>query len=310
MPREVLRALAEDVDRLLLAGGMAAAGDERLRWRGQRLRELGQKVPVLAQVADAVERVAGSDTNEATSRLLDLLLVVRQIQAGLTTAGAEGPLEPLPESGPWWTTAPANELASAVDELERRAARDFQGRAQELRWTEKADLRSIGPCLRALRGGTGVLTELIATGQFGPVGINQRDKQVEIPPDAMHQAHCEIVAWAESCQGETAAGARALLAVLRDKDATLRERAVRFLGKMGKFADLIVPVLTDALQKENANVRLAAAEALGEIGPAAGAAVPALAWCARMDLGEVGEAAYHALASIQRRGHACDTLRR
>jgi hypothetical protein len=48
MPREQLQLLAGDVDRLLAAGAAVAAGDEKLRQRGGRLRELGQKVPVLA----------------------------------------------------------------------------------------------------------------------------------------------------------------------------------------------------------------------------------------------------------------------
>jgi hypothetical protein len=326
MPREVLRALAEDVDRLLLAGGMVAVGDERLGARGQRLRELGQKVPVLAQVADAVERVSGSETNEAAGRLLDLLLVVRQIQAGLTAAGAEGPLEPLPESGPWWTPVPSNNVAEVIGELQRRAGRGSGKRAQALCWAEEVDLRTVEPCLRALRGKTeilsqydprlrnlqneiGVLSQVVTLGQFGPVSVCQSGKPLSNLVNPLLEARRETLPWAGLSPGQTERRARALLTVLREKDPRLRERAIRFLGRMARFADFVVPALTDILQGKHTNVRLAAAEALGEIGPAASIAVPILNWYATMEVGEVGEAAAQALASIQGCGRTCDPPR-
>ena len=62
MPREQLKSLAADVQRLLVAGSGVAAGDDGLRRRATALRDLGKKVPVLAQVADTVERVRGAVT--------------------------------------------------------------------------------------------------------------------------------------------------------------------------------------------------------------------------------------------------------
>src|SRR5437867_1667848 len=106
MPREQLQLLAHDVDRLLAAGASVAAGDEKLRQRSGRLRELGQKVPVLAQIADAVDRTVNAPPKQVTPALLDLLLVVRQVRASLTAAGADGAAEPLPASGPWTSAAP------------------------------------------------------------------------------------------------------------------------------------------------------------------------------------------------------------
>src|SRR5436309_15913079 len=117
MPREQLHLLAGDVDRLLAAGAAAASGDERLRQRGRRLRELGEKVPVLGQIAGAVERVADAPPAEVTEALLDLALVVRQVRAGLASAGVEGTAEPVPPSGPWLTAMPTRELEGVLDSL-------------------------------------------------------------------------------------------------------------------------------------------------------------------------------------------------
>ena len=88
MARELIEALAADVNRLLAAGCQVAAGDERLQQCARELRELAARVPVLARVADAVEHVAAGTPLEATGRLFDLVLVVRQLQAGVVPGAA------------------------------------------------------------------------------------------------------------------------------------------------------------------------------------------------------------------------------
>jgi HEAT repeat protein len=150
MPREQLQLLAGDVDRLLAAGAAVAAGDEKLRQRGQRLRELGQKVPVLAQIADAVDRAVNSAPKQVTPALLDLLLVVRQVRAGLASAGADGAAEPVPPSGPWASAMPTRELEGVLENL---ASSDYDRPRvlkKALKRDDFTDLRLVGPLLRAL----------------------------------------------------------------------------------------------------------------------------------------------------------------
>jgi hypothetical protein len=162
MPREQLKSLAADVDRLLAAGGASAAADEGLCKRAKALRELGAKVPALVPIAEATERVARADAGAAPRALLDLVLVVRQVQAGLATAGAEGPLEPAAPSGPWTTTAPARELA----ELAAAVAEPGSGLAEKLKEAIDRhvlpDLRLLGRLLRVVEGAT-VVAEEVAT---------------------------------------------------------------------------------------------------------------------------------------------------
>ena len=69
----------------------------------------------------------------------------------------------------------------------------------------------------------------------------------------------------------------ALTKLLKDRDETTREAAVRCLGRLGPAARERVPVLGKMLANDmSAPVRIAAAIALGEIGPTARSAIPRL----------------------------------
>jgi HEAT repeat protein len=59
-----------------------------------------------------------------------------------------------------------------------------------------------------------------------------------------------------------------LIEALSDKDALVRMRAARALGRMGPDAKEAIPALLEAVNHPEPPVRQAAAEALREIGPA------------------------------------------
>src|SRR5438270_823502 len=119
MATEQLRALACDVNRLLVAGGSAAAGDDGLRTRGRALRDLAGQVAALVPVADAVERVTEAGPDKAPAALLDLLLVVRRLCAGLAAPASNGhdAPQPLPPSGPWQTPASCRDVHAVIEAL-------------------------------------------------------------------------------------------------------------------------------------------------------------------------------------------------
>ena len=114
MSKEVLHGLIADVDRLLAAGGTLAPSDEGLRRREKAVRELGEST-ALAQVADKVKRVLNAKPAEASRELLDLLLVTRQIGVSLAKVGTDGSMEAVPESGPWKTSSPADDLYAVLE---------------------------------------------------------------------------------------------------------------------------------------------------------------------------------------------------
>src|SRR5262249_10918470 len=101
MIAEPIHDLMRDVRRLLAAGGESAATDEGLHKRLSLLRPLSERVPALAALIAALERVTTAPQNQATVALLDLLVLVRQVAAALVGHGIDGPLESLPECGPW-----------------------------------------------------------------------------------------------------------------------------------------------------------------------------------------------------------------
>lgn len=75
-----------------------------------------------------------------------------------------------------------------------------------------------------------------------------------------------------------------LMKLLKDRDATSREAAIKCLGRLGPAAKELVPILGKMLVNDmSAPVRIAAANALGEIGPTARLAVPQLKAAVRDD---------------------------
>ena len=161
MPREQLKSLAADVDRLLAAGGSNAAADEGLRQRAKALRALGAKVPALVPIAAASERVARSDAGAAPRALLDLLLVVRQVQAGLATAGVAGPLVPVEPSGPWTTTASGREVAEVAAVMAKAGSGIVEALKDAVDRRVLPDLRLLGRLLKLLEG-SAVVAEAVA----------------------------------------------------------------------------------------------------------------------------------------------------
>jgi HEAT repeat protein len=183
MPREQLQLLAHDVDRLLAAGAAVAAGDEKLRQRGQRLRELGQKVPVLAQIADAVDRTVNAPPKQVTPALLDLLLVVRQVRASLTAAGSDGAAEAIAPSGPWTTAAPTRELEGWLDSLTSSSPGRVRVLKKALERDDFTDLRMVGPLLKALgttHHGLGRLLAQKALPAFGPAVLPELERGLDL----------------------------------------------------------------------------------------------------------------------------------
>jgi hypothetical protein len=162
MPREQLQALTADVERLLVAGGALAAGDEGLRRRAGTLRELGQKLPVLTQIADAVQKVTDTSTSRATPALLDLLLVVRQVRAGLASVGLEGPLEDLPPSGPWTSGTAAHDLYPLVEACRGSGGQRVNVLEDALKREVVADIRLLSPFLDALKDSSHEFADLVA----------------------------------------------------------------------------------------------------------------------------------------------------
>jgi HEAT repeat protein len=150
MPKEQLRLLAGDVERLLDAGSNVAVGDGGLQKRSKALRDLSAKVPVLKQIADAIDLVTKAKPAEAGRKLLDLLLIVRQVRASLTSNGVEGELGAVPPSGPWATKSSVHDVTVLRDALLGTGEAGFEEIKRGLERKAFADLRLMQPILDGL----------------------------------------------------------------------------------------------------------------------------------------------------------------
>jgi HEAT repeat protein len=150
MPQQQLRDLIADVDRLLVAGGNAAPGDENLRRRARTLTELGEKVPALAQIAGSVQRVVDAPPKRATAALLDLLVVVRQVRSSLAAAGSDGAAEPVPAAVGWGTATSTRDLYPVFETVTQAGSGRADALDQALERKTVLDLRLVGPLLQLL----------------------------------------------------------------------------------------------------------------------------------------------------------------
>jgi hypothetical protein len=325
MPREQLRALAADVDRLLVAGARAASGDEGLRRRARALRRLARQVPVLAQVADAVERVTESPAEQAAPALLDLLLLTRQLRASLASAGVEGPPEAIPASGPWSTEA----SLAAVEKARAALATEHEDRVRDAVPRATGDLRLVGPLLKALHSFRYEVTEFVcetALPAFGPAVLGELRRDLNLRRGSLDGWRLVAVAridpalGAELCREALREGTAAVkpyalkalafaapaeaeptaLALLAGEgtDRELRRAAVQALALTGSKAKAVVAALVKALKDPDSALQALAAQALSAVGPEAEEAIPALIEVLGARSKEVVRAAIIALGAV------------
>jgi hypothetical protein len=259
MPREQLLGLAADVGRLLAAGSPAASGHDGLARRARALRELGAKVPTLAAVADAVERVTAAGPKQAGPAFLDLVVLTRQIRGSLSAAGADGPIEAVPASGPWQTAASLRDIDPVYEALSRSG----EGREQTLRDAvgrrAVGDLRLVPALLEALSDGYTPVADLVASEALPALGkavlpdlLSRADLQGKKPEARALRAVCKI---------DAARGAGLCRQALAEGSNTLREAALECLPDVGKPGEA-ERVGLKFCQEKARDVRVAAVRAL------------------------------------------------
>ena len=94
MPKETLKALDRDVERLLFAGAQVARTDGDLDARKTRLAPLGAKAPAIAKVTEQIEKVQKASGKTAASELLSLAALMAQVR-GAQAAPAQAPAQVL-----------------------------------------------------------------------------------------------------------------------------------------------------------------------------------------------------------------------
>jgi HEAT repeat protein len=261
MPKEQLKALAADVDRLLVAGTAVAAADEGLRRRGKALRDLGQKVPVLGQIADAVEHVSGAPPEKATPALLDLLKVVRQVRASLVSAGVEGKLEPVQASGPWSSDLAADDVYTLEEALTRSGSGRMESLQRAVERNAVADLRLVGPYLAALDGYHELADRVAfhALPAFGRSVLEELRRDLNLKGKAVDGRRLHAI-----CRIDLDLGQDLWRKALEEGSAAVRVAAVHCLPVVlsAEEAEQTLRKLADAENNSDSRIRGAALQAL------------------------------------------------
>jgi HEAT repeat protein len=230
MSRELLQALIADADRLLVAGGSVATGDEGLRRREKALRDLGGKVPVLAQVAENVNRVLNAGPKQTPAAVLDLVVVAQQLRFSLAAVGADGPLTPAEPSGPWATDTPTRDACALKEALDERASGRLEKLKDALERQGAIDLRLVGPLMNLLDDGYGELADLVAEGAlpaFGPAVLPELRRQIDLQGGRADARRLVAI-----CQTDAKAGTELCHTALRDGGPVLRIQALKCLGEL------------------------------------------------------------------------------
>jgi hypothetical protein len=261
MSKEQLLALASDVDRLLVAGGSVAAGDEGLKRREKVLRQLGEKVPVLAQVADAVKRVVTSEPSQATLALLDLLQRVQQVRYSLADANVSGTLTPLDRSGPWRSAAVARDLYPVHEALTATGS----GRMEVLRDAVARgvvrDLRLVDHLLAGLDDTFDAVANQVADEALPAVGsaiVPELRRGLDLTRGKSQDAR----RLRALCKIDTRAGGESCQKALAEGNASLRAQALKCLHEFAP-AEAERAALEQLDQKPAMEVRCAALGVLG-----------------------------------------------
>jgi HEAT repeat protein len=200
-----------------------------LRKRLQAVRGFVGRVPPLSAVVAAGERVLDADANAAPPASLDLMLLVRQVQASLADSTIPGTLTPLPPAGPWFTAAPADDVLLVAALLDPSGYRSRYRLESVLANHLGRDLRLLNPLLACLddKGDLADYVSKEALPAFGR-GLVPELVQTFDPQDADGAANC----LAALCRLDPDTGAKRCRAALAQGSEAVQIRALGWLRKL------------------------------------------------------------------------------
>ena len=157
MPRETIRRLQRDVERVLVAGAHLAAADGDLAKDRKALddlaTQLGAKAPVIGQLAAATGKAVTAGGKDAVRELVSLATMTAQVrcaQAAPAPAPAAQPLMTRPLIG---TPCKAKDLAELYNALVESGKGRMEKLDQAIERGDIADLRLVDALIYAMHDG-------------------------------------------------------------------------------------------------------------------------------------------------------------
>jgi HEAT repeats len=294
MARETVRRLAEDVGRILVAGGHLAPADPELKKDHQALvalaAQVGDKAPVMVRLAETAGRATSGAGRPAVAELISLATTTAQVKAAQAVAAAPGPRRPLAEVPPVATPCNGKDL----DELHAALVEKGSGRKEIIERAVEggyiADLRLVEALIYAM--GDAWVGEVVSEKAIPALGravvrpirehlyircgsaldgrrlralvAVQKQGALDLLAEAVKEGSSEVREAAMDAIADHVAGVPefepyALAAAARDRVPGIKRAALRALG--GYASDASLEAILDALDK--VSLTDAAAEALG-----------------------------------------------
>ncbi|MFT3770008.1 MAG: HEAT repeat domain-containing protein [Minicystis sp.] len=236
MPKETLKTLDRDAERLLFAGAQVARTDGSLDPAKAKLAPLAPKAPALATVVAQVEKLQKATSKTAAAELLNLAALMAQVR-GAQAAPAPAPagdLAPLPRTEPIGSPLSSTELSALVGALSNAA--DARHRPATI--TDAADRDAV--------------------------------RDLRILPFAVAALGDSGVGWVVQSQLLPKLGSVVvpeLRASLKLKGSSLDARKLRVLAEIEREG--AKPLLIEAAENGSPEIRAAAIDELSELDPAA-----------------------------------------
>jgi hypothetical protein len=266
MPRETIRKLAADVERILIAGAHLAQSDAALEADkaavDKLVAQLGAKAPpVLGKLAEQTAKTTGARPAEQARELVSLATMVAQVraaQAQLAPAGESEPLEPVL---PVPTPCNAKDLYAVHDALVHSGPGRLEKINEAIERDDVGDLRLVHAVIQAMGDSYGEIAETVSNKvvpAFGRAIVDPIRARLRFPGRAIDGRRLKALVAVEK------AGARALVEqALREGSAEMRQAALEAIAHHLPGVPEFEPMVLDLVEKERAgDVRRAAVGAL------------------------------------------------
>lgn len=154
MPRETIRRLQRDVERVLVAGAHLAAADGELAKDRSALdglaKQLGAKAPVIGQLAEATGKAIAAGGKDAARELVSLATMTAQVRCAQAVPAAVAEHQPLPVRPLVGTPCRAKDLSELYNALIETGKGRMEKLDQAVERGDIADLRLVDALIYAM----------------------------------------------------------------------------------------------------------------------------------------------------------------
>ena len=266
MPRETIRKLSENVERLLVAGAHLAQGDSGLERDKEALEklvaQLGAKAPpVLGKLAEAAGKARTAKPKEQAQDVLSLAMTTAQVRAAQTQLAPVVGDEPLTVVAEIGTPCNAKDLYALHDALVEKGPGRMEKVAEALERGDVADLRLVHAVVQALGDSYGELAERVSNEvvpAFGRAIIEPVRSRLKFPGRVVDGRRLKALVAVEK-----EASLPLVEHALREGSAEMRESALEAIAAHLPGVPSFEPLVLGLIEKERAgDVRRAAVHAL------------------------------------------------